>query len=82
MERIIEVHALLDYKLNIRFDDGFSSIVDVKPFIRGGISDQLLDPEFFQDVRIDEFYGIYWRNGFDFCPNFIRQYATQTTIER
>ena len=81
MERIVEVHPLPDYNLEIRFDDGFLTCIDVKPFIRGGISDELLEPEFFQDVRIDQFNGIYWRNGFDFCPNFLRQYVTQALGE-
>ena len=81
MERIVEVHPLPDYNLEIRFDDGFLTQIDIKPFIRSGISEQLLDSEFFNDVRIDEFYGIFWQNGFDFCPNFLRQYTTHAPIE-
>jgi hypothetical protein len=48
--------------------------VDIKPFINGGISDALKDEEYFKNVKINEFFGITWENGFDFCPNFLRQY--------
>lgn len=74
MEKIIQVKPKDNFKIWIKFSDGFSSDVDIKPFIRGGISDALKDEKFFKDVKVDEFNGISWKNGFDFCPNFLREY--------
>ena len=74
MESIIEVIPLDDYKVKVKFADNFSAEVDIKPFIRGGISDALKDKSFFQNVKVDDFNGISWDNGFDFCPNFLREY--------
>lgn len=82
MERIVEVHPMKDFQISVRFDDGYTALVDIKPFIRGGISDQLLDQNFFKEVLVDEFYGITWKNGFDFCPNFLRQYINERELTK
>ena len=74
MEKIIEVKPLDNFKVKVKFADNFSAEVDIKPFIRGGISDALKDKSFFQNVKVDDFNGISWDNGFDFCPNFLREY--------
>jgi len=36
-------------------------------------SAKLLDKKYFEKVKIDEFGGITWDNGYDFCPNFLRE---------
>jgi hypothetical protein len=75
MQKIISVKPLHDYHLQIQFQDKYVTEFDVKPFINGGISDALLDEKYFQSVFVDEFGGITWPNGYDFCPNFLREYA-------
>ena len=77
MNTIVKVVPEGNMKLNIRFSDGFTADLDVKPFIKGGISEKLLDPTVFDRVFIDEFGGISWPNGFDFCPNFLRMYLKE-----
>jgi hypothetical protein len=74
MERIVQVKPLANFKVWVKFEDGFSADVDIKPFFKGGISDALKEEEFFREVKVDEFNGISWKNGFDFCPNFLREY--------
>ena len=74
MNAIIEVKPLNDQVITIQFADGFTAFLNVKPFIKGGISEKLNDPALFNQVHVDEFGGISWPNGFDFCPNFLRQY--------
>ncbi|MFA5403932.1 MAG: DUF2442 domain-containing protein [Ignavibacteria bacterium] len=74
MEKIVQVKPLNNLKIWVKFADGFSADVDIKPFIRGGISDALKEEKFFKDIKVNDFNGITWRNGFDFCPNFLRQY--------
>jgi len=53
------------------FSDGVEKTVDVRPFLRSGVSAPLLDNDYFQQVAIDSAGGIYWPNGYDFCPNFL-----------
>lgn len=73
MNSIIEVKPLENYTLMVRFSDAFTGVLNVKSFINEGISQKLLDEAYFKQVSIDEFGGIGWENGFDFCPNFVRE---------
>lgn len=74
MNTIIEIKPMNDYNLWIRYDDDFSAIVNLKQFIQSGISSKLNDKSYFDSVKIDELGGIAWDNGFDFCPNFLRDF--------
>jgi hypothetical protein len=74
MENIIEIRPLNNYNIWVKFEDEFTATVNLKPFIQSGISSKLIDNNYFNNVKIDEFGGIAWENGFDFCPNFLRQY--------
>jgi len=75
METIIEVKPLDNYVIWILFADNFTATVNIRPFISSGISTKLLDYDYFKQVKIDEFGGITWDNGFDFCPNYLRELA-------
>lgn len=74
MEKLISAEPLPDYRVRVTFADGFSDIVDIRHFIKVGISEALLDISFFNRVFINEFNGLAWENGYDFCPNFVREY--------
>ena len=71
--RSIEVKPLDTYVVLIRFSDNKDAILDLKPFISEGISAKLLDCNYFKQVKIDNFGGLSWENGFDFCPNYLRE---------
>ena len=73
MEKVIEIKALDNFEIWVLFADNYSAKINIRPFITTGISLKLLDIDFFQKVRIDEFDGIVWENGFDFCPNYLRE---------
>ena len=75
MEAVIEVKPLENYTVWVRFSDKSDAIINLKPFISGGISKRLLDYNYFKQVKIDEFGGIGWENGYDFCPNYLREIA-------
>jgi hypothetical protein len=76
IRNIIEAEAQDNDILIIRFDDGTIKRVDIKPFIRNGISAQLNDQKFFSTVKVKDGY-IYWDNGFDFCPEFLYHHTAQ-----
>ena len=72
MYETINIKALDNYQIWIKFNDGQEKVVDIRPFLNKGIAKDLLDPEKFNQVKIDSGGGIYWANGYDFCPNFLR----------
>ena len=71
MHKIVFVQPLSEKKVKLRFADGLEKTVDITPFIGKGISKALADADFFARVEIESGGGIYWPNGFDFCPNFL-----------
>jgi len=73
METIIDVKPLENYHIWVLFADHFNATIDIGPFINRGLSAKLQEPDYFKQVKIDDFGGITWENGFDFCPNYLRE---------
>ncbi len=73
MNKVIELRHENNYKLWMKFNDGEAKIVDFKDIIGKGISAKLLDVNYFKLARIDNGGGIEWPNGFDFCPNYLKE---------
>ena len=69
-----------NYNIRIRFADNFDATINIKPYITTGISAKLLDVDYFNKVKIDAFGGITWENGFDFCPNYLRELADKAYL--
>jgi hypothetical protein len=80
MESIIDVRSLENYNIWIRFADNFDATINIRPYITTGISTRLLDVDYFKQVKIDAFGGIAWENGFDFCPNYLRELTDKTYL--
>ena len=78
----LEVHD--NKKIRFEFSDGTEKIIDFTPFIgEDDLSKPLLDPAYFKRVKLYENgRGIYWPNGYDFCPDFLRQYQSEQMIEK
>jgi len=73
MERMIDIKPLENYSIWVLFSDNRSGIIDIKPYITTGVSEKLLDIDYFKKAKIDDFGGISWDNGFDFCPNYLHE---------
>ena len=71
-------------KIHFEFSDGTEKIIDFTPFIgKDDLSKPLLVPAYFKRVKLYENgRGIYWPNGYDFCPDFLRQYHSEEMIEK
>ena len=74
MKEIVEARPLENRMLNIQFSSGEIFKVDINPFIKSGVSGALKDNTFFNMVSVVDGY-ITWPNGFDFCPEFLYEYA-------
>jgi hypothetical protein len=72
MNLVISVKPLENYSLEIEFEDRLRKVIDIRPFIGEGISAALRDEAYFRQVKLEDGGGIAWDNGYDFCPNFLR----------
>jgi hypothetical protein len=75
MNEIKEIKFKNNYKIWIKFKNGFSKEIDFSPFIGKGISRELKNPDYFKKAEIESGGGLQWPNGYDFCPNYLRPYA-------
>ncbi len=73
MNEVIDLKVLNNYLVWIKFSDNEEKVVDLKPFIGKGFTKNLLKSENFNEVFVEPGGGIAWPNGFDLCPNFLRE---------
>lgn len=76
MEKVKEVKVIEGYTIEVQFNDGFVGEVDLAPFLGKGFTKELLEKEKFNEVFVEDGGGIGWPNGYDFCPDYLRQLAT------
>lgn len=81
MNEVIDFEILEGYKIKLSFQDGYSGIVDIRPMIGEGFTKELLQQEEFNKVQIEPGGGLVWPNGFDICPNHLRNLASSEVFE-
>ncbi|HKL40499.1 MAG TPA: DUF2442 domain-containing protein [Cryomorphaceae bacterium] len=79
MNEVVEIKVLQDFRIEIKFNDGELKTVNFKPFLGKGFTKELLNFEKFKQVYIEPGGGIAWENGFDFCPNFLKELEGEPT---
>jgi len=77
MTKIEKLKVLENFKIYFLFSDKSEKIIDFKLFIGNDkFTKPLSIPEYFSQVKIYENgRGIYWPNGYDFCPDYLREYV-------
>jgi hypothetical protein len=66
--RVIQVLALPDLKLEIKFQDGKRGLFDVSPYTHFPVFKRLKEAQFFNAARVD--HGtVQWPGGIDFDPD-------------
>jgi hypothetical protein len=73
MNEITEFEILDNYHVWLKFQDGYEKVVNIRPLIGNGFTKELLDENNFKKVRIESGGGLEWYNGYDVCPNFLRE---------
>ena len=58
MNKVIDFKIIEQFKIQLRFQDGETKIVDFKPLIGIGICELLFDTSFFKKVSIDNGGGL------------------------
>ena len=74
MKEIIQAIPLENNTLQVWFNTGETFKIDISPFIKSGVSNALNQTSFFNKVKVESGY-ITWPNGYDFCPEFLYEYA-------
>ncbi len=77
MNRLSSVKVLDPYLLHLIFSDAHKKTVDLRPFLGRGITSDLLEYENFKRVNIEPGGGLEWYNGFDLCPNTLRDLSSK-----
>lgn len=83
MVKIISAMIMNDYIVRFTFSDGIQKEVDFAPFIANSdFTKPLLDKEFFNKMMIYENgRGVFWPNGYDFCPDTLRYFVGEEENE-
>jgi hypothetical protein len=71
MFKPIEVRALPDYRLYVRYDNGVEGEVDLSHLVGKGVFAAWNDPGNFQKVSIGSSGEIRWNDQIDLCPDSI-----------
>lgn len=72
LPRVTSVKPLDGFRLLLSFTDGLVREVDLAGDLWGPMAEPLLDPSYFQQVRVDPELGtVVWPNGFDLDPDVL-----------
>ncbi len=82
MEKIIEIKALKNYKLFLKYSDGVEGVIDLSDIVGKGVFEAFKNYSFFENVKIGESDAPTWENETDIDP--LNQYLKLTgkTVEQ
>lgn len=77
--RVTSAKCLEGYRLSLRFNDGSSKVVDVRPLLKGPVFEPLREEAYFVQGVLDPQCGtVVWPNGADFAPEALKSLAAVT----
>lgn len=72
MLRVTAAQPLDGYRLRVTFNDGVVHVIDCSFLLHGPLGEQLRDPAYFRQVRVDEeARTVVWPNGLDPAPELL-----------
>ena len=69
LTRPVDVRALPDFRIWLRYDDGTEGEVDLSDLVGHGVFRAWEDLAFFNAVRLGSHGAIEWGPGIDLCPD-------------
>ncbi len=76
MLKIKDVDYMGDYRLSLKFSDGVSKVVDLRPYLKGEVFGALLNKEQFIQYALTPI-TIEWANGADLAPEFLYEIGSE-----
>jgi len=73
MNKVVNLELKNNHHIKIKFNDGFEGEIDLKPFLGKDNAKELLEEQNFKTLSIETGGGLAWENGYDICPNYLRQ---------
>lgn len=67
--KVVNVHVLPGYRMELTFDDGVSGIVDLSYLAGKGVFSLWRDRRAFESVRIGSSGELAWGDKIDLCPD-------------
>ena len=81
MPRPIEVKALPNHRLWLRYDDGIEGEVDLSDVAGQGVFEPWNDAAFFNTVQLGSHGAIEWSSDLDLCPDAMYLRLTGKSVE-
>jgi hypothetical protein len=81
MPKPVEVKALTQYRIWLRYDDGVEGEVDLSDLAGRGVFSVWSDPAVFRAVRLGPHGAIEWSPELDLCPDAMYLKLTGKTVE-
>ena len=70
MIRVVDVDYVKNYTLSITFSNGVKKVIDLQPYLNGGVFEQLKDLSKFRQYGLN-YWTIEWACGVDLAPEFL-----------
>jgi hypothetical protein len=75
-KKVIHVHPLDNFCLELIWEDGMTSVIELNELIHGKkILWRLRYPRYFNQVAVDQLGGIFWPEGEDLSPDFLLHHS-------
>lgn len=71
MNTVVEVRALENYRIWLRFGDGSQGEIDLSDIAGRGVFSAWADRNVFTAVRVEKAGGIEWPGEIDMCPDVL-----------
>jgi hypothetical protein len=81
MPTALEVKALPDFRLRLRYDDGIEGVVDVSDLIGRGVFAAWEEPGFFERAHVAPHGAIAWSEEIELCPDALYLRLTEQSPE-
>jgi hypothetical protein len=72
--KVINAKFIEGYKIEIKFNDGKTKIIDFKDQLWGEMFEPLKNIEYFKKFKLNPF-TIEWENGADFAPEYLYNFG-------
>ncbi|MDR1763947.1 MAG: DUF2442 domain-containing protein [Dysgonamonadaceae bacterium] len=71
LAKLLEVKALNDYSIFVKYEDGTQGVVDLKHLAHKGVFTEWDKNNLFNNVYIADYGAIAWNEDLDICPDSI-----------
>ena len=79
--RIIDAKALPQFRMELRFDNGETGVVDLSSFAGRGVFETWNVPGVFEDVLVTDDGAVQWPGEIDLCPDALYLRMTGISAE-